>query len=58
MHKGVFVGECADRQSIKILILGESHHWDKADWITAHGETEAEAAPQHTAWISCRRRNI
>lgn len=44
MHKGVFVGACADRQSIKILILGESHHWDKADWITAHGETEAEAA--------------
>lgn len=43
MHKGVFEGKNAKTQQVKILILGESHHWSKEDWVTADGETEAEA---------------
>lgn len=43
MHPGVFIGEKAERQKVKILILGESHHWSKEDWALQPGETEAQA---------------
>lgn len=43
MHPGVFKGEKAEHQKIKVLMLGESHHWSKEDWVTAEGETEAQA---------------
>lgn len=43
MHKGEFKSENAKDKQINILILGESHHWSNDDWITAEGETEADA---------------
>lgn len=43
MYKGVFVGKNAESQVKRILILGESHHWCKKDWILQQGETEAQA---------------
>jgi hypothetical protein len=43
LHRGVFEGEIANDQPVKILILGESHHWSKEDWVTAKDETEAQA---------------
>lgn len=44
MHPGVFKGEKAEYQKIKVLILGESHHWSNEDWRLAEGETKAQAA--------------
>lgn len=32
MFKGVFIGDRTMEQERKILILGESHHWEKSDW--------------------------
>lgn len=43
MYKGEFVGKNAESQTKRILILGESHHWEKKDWELQPGETEAQA---------------
>lgn len=43
MHKGIFVGKDAENQPKRILILGESHHWSKEDWVLQPGETEEQA---------------
>lgn len=44
MHPGVFECKTAGDQKVKVLILGESHHWSNEDWILAERETEAQAA--------------
>ena len=43
MHKGEYIGNYADKQKKRILILGESHHWDKKDWELWSDETEEQA---------------
>lgn len=44
MFKGVFIGDKAMEQERKILILGESHHWDKID--CNEQEISSEAAKE------------
>lgn len=41
MHKGVFVGICAEQQKKRILILGESHHINKQDKENSEAGKEA-----------------
>ena len=43
MHKGEYGSENAKNKQINVLILGESHHWSKEDWVIAEGETESQA---------------
>ena len=43
MHNGVFAGKEAKNQTKRVLILGESHHWDPEDWELQLGETEEQA---------------